>query len=124
MSTERPLTDPLGRQLPSLLVACQGGDFIPTPARTRTWTYIETIDDSRAVIRVRGRVDRLAADLLRGTVEQLHRRGHQCITVALGDAVDVDPAAHAVLGEVATALARRRAQLIITGSPRERRGVS
>jgi hypothetical protein len=68
------------------------------------WTYRETIDEAHSDIRVRGHVDRLAVDLLRGTVEELSRRGHRAITVTVEPPGSVDAYARAVLTEVAQGL--------------------
>jgi hypothetical protein len=78
-----------------------------------SWTCSETVDEESAVIRVRGRVDRLGADLLRGTIENLVRRGHEDITVAIGASARVDPIARAVLAAVAGRLASRNGRLRI-----------
>lgn len=104
--------------------ASAGGGRPHAAGQVGSWTYTETIDDARAVIEVRGRVDRLAADLLRGTVEHLHRRGHPRITVALGGAVDVEPDAHALLDELTVELARCGAELVVEELPTRLRGVS
>jgi hypothetical protein len=80
------------------------------------WTYSETIDEPGSSIWVRGRVDRLGVDLLRGTIEELHRRGHGDITVTMDDEVDVDPCARTVLAEVAAQLASRHGRLTIRWS--------
>jgi hypothetical protein len=88
-------------------------DTTHLPVQPTSWTYSETIDEPQAVIRVRGLVDELAVDLLRGTIEELHRRGHGRITVVLTDADEVLPAASAVLAQVASALERRAARLVI-----------
>ncbi len=82
------------------------------------WTYSETIDEPESVIRVRGRVDRLGVDLLRGTIEELHRRGHRDITVTMDDEVAVDPCARTVLAVVAAQLTRRQGRLTIRWSQR------
>ncbi len=87
-----------------------------TPVRASSgnaWTCSETIDEAESAIRVRGRVDRLGADLLRGTIEELHRRGHRDITVTMDDEVDVDACARTVLAEVAAQLASRHGRLTI-----------
>ena len=84
------------------------------------WTYSETVDEASAVIRVRGRVDRLGADLLRGTIENLERRGHRDITVAIGAHARVDPVARAILAAVAGRMAGRlRFQSADGGIPEE-----
>ncbi len=83
------------------------------------WTYSETIDEENSAIRVRGRVDRLGVDLLRGTIEQLSRRGHQHITVTVEDPDNVDTCARAVLAEVAEGLAGCEGRLTIRWSTDE-----
>lgn len=65
------------------------------------WTYSETIDEAHSAIRVSGRVDRLGVDLLRGTIEELRRRGHRNITVTFEHPDTVDAFANEVLIEVA-----------------------
>lgn len=86
----------------------------PAPER---WTYLETIDEANSVIRVRGRVDELGVDLLRGTIEELSRRGHRHITVTVQHLGDVDAYAGTVLAEVATAVEEAGGGLIIQWSP-------
>jgi hypothetical protein len=88
----------------------------PDPRGRNPWVYSETVDEARSVIRVRGRVDGLGVDLLRGTVEQLSRRGHRHITVSIEHPDDVDACARAVLAEVAEDLARVDGRLTIQWS--------
>jgi hypothetical protein len=85
----------------------------------RGWTYRETIDEENSAIRVQGRVGRLAVDLLRGTIEDLSRRGHRDITVTIEHPDDVDTCARAVLAEVAARLAGCEGRLTIQGSADE-----
>jgi hypothetical protein len=80
------------------------------------WTYSETIDEEQSAIRVRGRVDRIGVDLLRGTIEALNRRGHRDITVTMGHPDSVDPRARAVLAEIAAQLAGCDGRLTIRWS--------
>ena len=82
------------------------------------WTYSETIDEEASDIRVHGRVDRLGIDLLRGTIEELERRGHREITVTLDDGVEMDPRSRAVLAQLAGHLADHRGLLRIRWSER------
>jgi hypothetical protein len=83
------------------------------------WTYSETIDEDRSAIRVRGRVDRLGVDLLRGTIEELSRRGHRDITVTVEHPNKVDPCARAVLAEVAARLEGCQGRLTIRWSGKD-----
>jgi hypothetical protein len=80
------------------------------------WTYRETVDEESAVIRVHGRVDRLGVDLLRGTIEELERRGHTDITVTIGDRSTVDLTSWAVLAQLAEELADRSGRLDVIRS--------
>jgi hypothetical protein len=77
------------------------------------WTYSETIDEAASAIEVRGRVDRLGVDLLRGTIEELSRRGHRDITVTMEHPDDVSACARGVLAEVAAGLAACQGALTI-----------
>jgi hypothetical protein len=79
-------------------------------------SYSEAIDPEAAAIEVRGRVDRLGVDLLRGTIEELSRRGHRQITVTVQHPDDVDACARAVLAEVAQGLVGRRGRLTMRWS--------
>ncbi len=78
------------------------------------WTYRETIDEESAAIRVDGRVDRLGVDLLRGTIEELERRGHTDIAVTIGDRTTIDQGSRAVLAQLAEHLADRSGRLRVT----------
>jgi hypothetical protein len=80
------------------------------------WTYSETIDEGGSAIRARGRLDRLAVDLLCGTIEELHRRGHADIAVTIDTPSTVDPSARAALVELGERLARRHGRLTVTWS--------
>jgi hypothetical protein len=86
----------------------------PESSPDNGWSYSETIDEQNSVIRGRGRVDRLAVDLLRGTIEELHRRGHADIALTLDRPGIVDPCARSALTAIAERLARRHGRLTIT----------
>jgi hypothetical protein len=77
------------------------------------WTYSETIDEAKSAIRVRGRVDRLGVDLLRGTIEELSRRGHRHITVTMEHPDNIDACARGVLAQVTARLADCQGRLTI-----------
>jgi hypothetical protein len=89
------------------------GSPTPDTDADSNWTYSETVEEAKSAIRVRGRVDRLGVDLLRGTIEQLSRRGHRDITVTMEHPDDVDACASGVLVEVAARLAARGGGLTI-----------
>lgn len=80
------------------------------------WTYRETIDEANSAIRVRGHVDRVGVDLLRGTIEELVRRGHRQITVTVEHPDNVDTYARVVLAEVAERLEECEGRLTIRWS--------
>jgi hypothetical protein len=86
---------------------------IPSTDADSDWTYSETIDEATSAIEVRGRVDRLGVDLLRGTIEELSRRGHRDITVTMEHPDDVSVCARGVLAEVAARLAACQGALTI-----------
>jgi hypothetical protein len=91
------------------------------------WTYRETIDEELSAIRVQGRVGSLGVDLLRGTVEELSRRGHRHITITMDHPDDVDACARAVLTEVEEQLARCDGRLTIrwsAGDPNVRKAAA
>jgi anti-anti-sigma regulatory factor len=83
------------------------------------WTYSETIDDEGCAIEVRGRVDGLGVDLLRGTIEELSQQGHPVITVTIPHPDAVDAFAQQVLAEVTARLAQRQVRLTIRWSAAE-----
>ena len=76
-------------------------------------SYRETIDEANSAIRARGHLDRLAVDLLCGTIEQLCRRGHTDIAVTIELPGDVDPCARPALTAMAERLASRRGRLSV-----------
>ncbi len=86
------------------------------------WTYRETIDAANSAIRVRGQVGRLGVDLLRGTIEDLSRRGHRNITVTVDHPDRVDPYARAVLTEVARSLEESNCRLTVLWAAHEADG--
>jgi hypothetical protein len=83
---------------------------------TTAWIYSETIDEELSAISVHGRVGALGVDLLRGTIEELSRRGHQQITVTIEHRDDVDSDARTVLAEVSAHVARRGGRLTLEWS--------
>jgi hypothetical protein len=63
--------------------ATRHGSPTPDTNADSGWTYKETIDEAISTIRVHGRVGKLGVDLLRGTIEELSRRGHRNIRVTM-----------------------------------------
>jgi hypothetical protein len=77
-------------------------------------SYRETIDEANSAIRARGHLDRLAVDLLCGTIEQLCRRGHTDIAVTIELPGAVDPCARPALTAMAERLESRQGRLSVT----------
>jgi len=76
-------------------------------------SYRETIDEANSAIRTHGHMDRLAVDLLCGTIEQLRRRGHLDIAVTIERPGAVDPSARPALTAMAERLASRQGRLSV-----------
>jgi hypothetical protein len=85
----------------------------PDAGRSDGWSYCETIDEANSAIRARGRLDRLAVDLLCGTIEQLWRRGHTDIAVTIELLGTADPCARPALTAMAERLASRHGRLSV-----------
>jgi len=85
----------------------------PDAGRSDGRSYRETIDEANSAIRARGHLDRLAVDLLCGTIEQLCRRGHTDIAVTIELPGTVDPGARPALTAMAERLASRRGRLTV-----------
>jgi hypothetical protein len=98
---------------PTNVIAMRHRSRTPHRQADPDWTYSETIDEATSAIEVRGRVDRLGVDLLRGTIEELSRRGHWDITVTMEHPDEVSAFARGVLAEVAAGLAACEGSLTI-----------
>jgi hypothetical protein len=85
----------------------------PDAGQSDDRSYRETIDEPHSAIRTRGHLDRLAVDLLCGTIEQLCRRGHTDIAVTIGLPGTVDPCARPALTAMAERLASRHGHLSV-----------
>ena len=85
----------------------------PAAGPSDGWSYCETIDEANSAIRARGHLDRLAVDLLCGTIEQLCRRGHTDIAVTIELPGTVDPCARPALAAMAERLASRQGRLSV-----------
>jgi hypothetical protein len=91
----------------------RGNPRSPDAGHSDGRTYRETIDEANSAIRARGHLDRLAVDLLCGTIEQLCRRGHTDIAVTIELPGAVDPCARPALTAMAERLASRRGRLTV-----------
>ncbi|MGY1820622.1 hypothetical protein [Geodermatophilus sp. SYSU D00079] len=76
-------------------------------------SFTATVDQHHGLIRTRGHLDALAADLLRGSVVALQRQGHLQVTVRIGPSATVDAEARAVLADLADRLAADGVRLLV-----------
>jgi hypothetical protein len=82
-------------------------------APPRAPSFTATVDQHQGVIRTRGHLDALAADLLRGSVVALQRQGHRLVTVRVGSSATVDADARAVLADLGDGLAADGVRLVV-----------
>ncbi|MGY1710147.1 hypothetical protein ACI8AC_11625 [Geodermatophilus sp. SYSU D00758] len=73
--------------------------------------FTATLDQGSGAIRVRGHLDAVTADLLRGGVVALQRLGHRQVTVRLMPAATVDAEASRLLAGLAERLAAEGVRL-------------
>ncbi|MGY1632633.1 hypothetical protein ACI784_13100 [Geodermatophilus sp. SYSU D01186] len=76
-------------------------------------TFTATLDQRHGVIRTRGHLDALAADLLRGSVVALQRQGHRLVTVRIGPSATMDDDARTVLADLGARLAADGVRLVV-----------
>jgi anti-anti-sigma regulatory factor len=76
-------------------------------------TMTEFIDSARGAVRVSGQITAQGADLLRGTVEALHRSGHVRVVLDLQDVLAADDAGLHVLRDVQRSLAADGGELLL-----------
>lgn len=77
----------------------------------------ETVDSRTGSVRVSGRLTEQGAELLRGTVETLHRRGHACVVVDLHDLHGTEDAGLDVLRELRESLSEEGGELLVLEGP-------
>jgi hypothetical protein len=82
-------------------------------APPRAPSFTATVDQRQGVIRTRGHLDALAADLLRGSVVALQRQGHRLVTVRIGSSATVDAEARQVLADLGDGLATDGVRLVV-----------
>jgi anti-anti-sigma regulatory factor len=80
-------------------------------------TLTETVDPRIGTVRASGHLTALGADLLRGTVEQLHRSGHARVLLDLQDVQTADDAGLHVLRDIARSLAAEGGELLVRTAP-------
>lgn len=76
-------------------------------------TLTEVVDARIGTIRAAGHLTAQGADLLRGTVEHLHRSGHSCVLLDLQGVQAADDAGLRVLRDAARSLAADGGQLLV-----------
>jgi anti-anti-sigma regulatory factor len=77
----------------------------------------ESVDLRTGLIRARGHLTSLGADLLRGTAESLYGRGHVRVVLDLQGVEDADDAGLDVLRGLGDELAARGGELVVRHSP-------
>jgi anti-anti-sigma regulatory factor len=80
-------------------------------------TLTEVVDARVGTVRASGHLTAQGADLLRGTVEQLHRSGHARVLLDLRDVQVADDAGLHVLRDAARALAADGGLLLVRAAP-------
>jgi anti-anti-sigma regulatory factor len=78
----------------------------------------EMVDTRRGAIRVSGHLTARGADLLRGTVEALHRDGHSTVVMDLEGLRDADDAGLQALRTMRRSLAAEGGNLFLVSPPR------
>ena len=80
-------------------------------------TLTEIVDARNGTVRVSGHLTVQGADLLRGTVEQLHRRGHARVLLDLQHVQAADAAGLHVLRQMSRDLAADGGELLVRAAP-------
>lgn len=76
-------------------------------------SFTASLDQRHGVVRARGHLDVLSADLLCGSIVALQRRGHRQVTVRLEATATVDDEARALLARLADTLATQGVRLVV-----------
>jgi anti-anti-sigma regulatory factor len=79
-------------------------------------TLTEIVDARNGTVRASGHLTVQGADLLRGTVEQLHRSGHARVLLDLQHVQAADAAGLHVLREMGLSLAADGGELLVRGA--------
>jgi len=88
---------------------------VPRPDAARSLT--EVVDARVGTVRASGHLTVQGADLLRGTVSQLHRNGHARVLLDLQDVQAADDAGLLVLRDLGLELAAEGGQLLVHHAP-------
>ena len=76
-------------------------------------SFTASLDQRQGVIRARGHLDVLSADLLCGSIIALQRQGHRQVTVRLQPLATVDDDARQLLAGLADTLAADGVRLVV-----------
>lgn len=76
-------------------------------------SFTASLDQRGGVVRARGHLDVLAADLLCGSIVALQRRGHRQVTVHLRPLATADDAARELLACLGEKLAAEGVRLVV-----------
>lgn len=79
----------------------------------RAPSFTASLDQHRGVVRARGHLDVLAADLLCGSIVALQQRGHRQVTVHLRPLATADDAARELLACLGEKLAAEGVRLVV-----------
>lgn len=79
--------------------------------------FTEVVDQRAGAIRAGGRLTEQGADLLRGAVLVLHRRGHDRVTLDLGGVQAVDAAGLRALRSLQAAVTAEGRELVVVHAP-------
>ena len=93
---------------PGTVVGREPGELQPQAP-----SFTASLDQRRGVVRARGHLDVLAADLLCGSIVALQRRGHRQVTVHLQPLATADDAARELLARLADELASEGVRLVV-----------
>lgn len=90
---------------------------LPPQPRTTSSFLTEVVDARRGAVRASGHLTVQGADLLRGTVEHLHRRGHSTVVLDLKAVAAADRAGLSMLDDLAASLADAGGELLVLDAP-------
>jgi hypothetical protein len=88
-------------------------DRRPVDPSPQAPSFTASLDQRHGVVRARGHLDVVAADLLRGSIVALQRRGHQQVTVRLEPPATADDDARELLSALAGTLAAEGVRLVV-----------
>ena len=88
-------------------------DRRPVDPSPQAPSFTASLDQRHGVVRARGHLDALAADLLRGSIVALQRQGHRQVTVRLESRATADDDARELLAQLADTLAAEGVRLVV-----------